>query len=227
MGAVSFTIGSMLTALAFAFTLIAPATIELQPSDDIWVYSHASDPARDPLLKVWGAEGRDVARDLNEMQDYAYAYLKFDISKVPAGKLSQATLTVTHIASPGFDVAYSKQNPLTARPIAPDFSEKTWDYSRAEQIVPESGAKAIFGTGYAETIPAGDKEFTISIDLLKGPNDFRAHFNSARESSGKGLAFALTASLDVEEMGRNCLYKFYSKNCDVAEKRPVLKLTIE
>lgn len=215
----------MLAALAFATLLAGPTTIELTPSDDVWVYPHSSD-ARDAYLRVWGAEGRDVARDLNEMQDFGYSYVRFDLSKVPAGKVSAATLVVTHIANPGYDAAYAKQNPLRARPLAATFSEKTWDYSKAEDLKPEPGDKEVFGGGYPETIPA-DKEFKITIDLMKGPKDFKAYFDTARSSTSKAMGLALTATMDVEEHGQGCIYKFYSKDCETATKRPVLKLTID
>lgn len=203
-----------------------PTTLELTPTDDIWVYPHASDPSKDAYLRVWGAEGKDVAKDVNEMQDYSYSYLKFDLSKVPEGKVTSATLTLTHVANPGFDLAYSKQNPVRARPLQPEFSEKGWDYAKAEDIKPEAGDKAVFGSGFAQTIPS-DKEFTITIDLMKGPKDFNAYVGSSRASSAKALALALTACLDVEERGQSCIYKFYSKDCENAAKRPVLKLTVQ
>jgi hypothetical protein len=216
----------MLTALALTTILGVPTTVELLPSDDIFVYPHASDPAKGDHLCVWGAGGRDVAKDSGDIEQYGYGYFKFDLSKVPAGKLSGATLTVTHFGHPGYDVAYVKQNPLKARPLSPDFSEKTWNYSKTEQIAPEAGDKAAFGSGYPATIPAGDQEFTIIVNLLNGPNDFKAYLEKARASSTKALAFALTSSVDVLEMGQSCIYKFYSKDCDAAAKRPVLRLTI-
>lgn len=214
----------MLAALAFA--LAGPVTVELIPTDDVWVYSHASDPMKDPYLRVWGAEGKDVAKDVNEVQDFSYSYLRFDLSKVPAGKITGATLTLTHIGHPGFDVAYSKQNPIKARPLPIDFREKTWDFAKIDQIMPEPGDKTAFGGGYAESIPADDKEFKINLDLLKGPNNFRSFFENARSSASKAIDLALTSSVDVEEMGQSCIYKVYSKDCENAAKRPVLKLTI-
>jgi hypothetical protein len=217
----------MLAALALATLLAGPTTVEFIPTDDIWVYPHASDPQKDAYLRVWGAEGHDVAKDLGEMQDLSYSYLKFDLSTLPEGKITVATLTVTHISGPGYDLAYSKQNPLRARPLPPDFSEKGWDYSKAESILPEAGDKAILGTGFPETIPGGDKEFPIVVNLLKGPNDFNNYVKTVRASKAKAMALALTASLDVEESGQKCIYKFYSKDCENPAKRPVLKLTVE
>ena len=214
----------MLATLALVLAT-SPTTVELNPSDDIWVYPHATD-THDAYLRVWGAEGRELAKDVNEMGDFGYSYVRFDLSKLPEGKLTGATFTVTNVANPGYDLAYSKQNPLRARPITPDFSEKDWDYSKAEQNRPEAGDKGFFGGGFAEAIPS-DKEFPITIDLLKGPKDFRAYVDVARSSTNKHMAFALTASMDVEEHGQGCIYKFYSKDCENPSKRPILKLTFE
>lgn len=213
----------MLAALALISALKAPTTVDLIPTDDIWVYPHASDPGKDAYLRVWGAEGRDVAKDINELQDYSYSYLKFDLSKLPAGKITGATLTLTHIADAGYDVAYAKQNPLRVRPMPSDFDEKKWDYQNAETIKPDE--KVIFGSAAPDKIPGGGKDFTITVDLLKGPGDFKAYVDNAR--GGKALALALTATMDVEEHGQRCIYKFYSKDCETASKRPVLRLTLD
>ncbi|HVT14009.1 MAG TPA: hypothetical protein VHE55_17230 [Fimbriimonadaceae bacterium] len=216
----------MLAALAL-IALGGPTTVELIPTDDVWVYSHASDPMKDPYLRVWGAEGKDVAKDVNEVQDFSYSYLRFDLTTLPKGKITGATLTLTHLGHPGFDEAYSKLNPIKARPLPIDFREKTWDFSKIDQIMPEPGDKTAFGSGYAENIPTDDKEFKITVDLLKGPNDFRKYVESGASSASKSIDFALTASLDVEEMGQSCIYKIYSKDCENPAKRPVLKLTVE
>jgi len=214
----------MLTVIA-AIALAGPTTIDLIPTDDIWVYSHSVD-THDIYLRVWGAGGKEVAKDAGEMEDFGYSYLKFNVSKIPAGKLTAATLTVTHIANPGYDVAYVAQNPLRARPVPAGFDENTWDYSKAAEIYPDAGEKAFFGGGYPKTIPA-DKEFTISIDLMKGPNDFSAYLGKARAASSKALALALTSSVDIQDRGQSCIYKFYSKDCETSSKRPVLRLTID
>ena len=213
----------MIAAIA-ALVISGPTSVTFVPTDDIWVYSHATD-TKDIYLRVWGAEGKEVAKDVNEVEDFGYSYLKFDLSTVPAGKITAATLTVTHIANPGYDLEYVKQNPLRARPVPSDFDEKTWDFSKVADIHPDGGPKAFFGGGYPDKIP-GDKEFPITIDLLKGPNDFSAYVSSARNSKNHALALALTSSVDVEEQGQGCIYKFYSKDCEDPAKRPVLKLTI-
>jgi hypothetical protein len=217
----------MLAVLALASVIVSPATVEIFPTDDIWVYPHASDPEKDVYLRVWGADGKDVASDMAELENLSYSYLKFDLSKLPEGKITGATLTLTHIGGAGYDLAYAKQNPLRVRPLPANFTEKKWDHGQAEKVAPEAGAMAIFGSGFPEAIPSDGKEFTISIDLLKGANDFKTYVQKARASETKSMALALTALMDVAEKGQKCIYKVYSKDEEKATRRPVLKLTLE
>src|SRR5687768_10306177 len=105
----------MLAALALSMLVAGPATVELTPTDDVWVYPHASDQ-KDAYLRVWAAGGPDLAADAGELEQVSYAYLRFDVSKVPAGKITEAKLTVTHVASPTFTIELAKKSPLLARP---------------------------------------------------------------------------------------------------------------
>src|SRR3954469_4487441 len=102
----------MLAALALS---LAATTLSLNPTDDVWVYPHASDQ-KDVYLRVWGAEGRDSPKKVAEVQDFSPSYLRFDVSKVPAGKVTSAQLILTHVANPGYAQDYAKDNPLRARP---------------------------------------------------------------------------------------------------------------
>ena len=210
----------MLAALAFLAT-----TVTLTPTDDVWVYPHASDQAGDIYLRVWGAEGREVPTKVAEIQDFGFSYLKWDVSKVPSGTLTAAKLILTHIPNPGFAADYAKDNPLHVRPVGSNWNEKTWEYDMAEQIMPDADAKNIFGGGFPTKWEPG-KEFTITIDLMKGPGNFKAYLDQAEHSKDHALAVALTAGLDVEAFGQGSIYKVYSTNAD-APKRPRLELTIE
>lgn len=216
----------MIAAFALAAFLMDAKNVDLTPTADIWVYPHASDPEHDAYLRVWGAEGKELPKDAGELPDFSISLLKWDATQIPAGKITHAELVLTHIASPGYELAYAKQHPLTARAVRSDFVEKGWNYERAGDYLPDSKEASIFGTGAPASLGDG-KEFPIAIDLLKGKADFAAYVESARTSSDHSLAIALTAGLDVEEFGQSSIYKFYSKDADVAAKRPVLKLTIE
>lgn len=215
----------MIAALALASALLDSTNVDLTPTADVWVYPHAGDPEHDAYLRVWGAEGKEVPA-VGEMQDYSLSLLKWDATKIPAGKITHAELVFTHIAGPGYELAYAKQHPLTARSVRGDFSEKGWSYEKAGDFLPSAKDDAIFGTGAPASLGDG-KDFPITIDLLKGKNDFRAYVEQARNSSDHSLAIAMTAGVDVEEFGQRCIYKIYSKDAETASKRPVLKLTIE
>lgn len=215
----------MLAALALLSTAGALGIQDLTPTDDIWVYGQASDQ-KDAYLRVWGSGGAELAASSADMEQFSYSYLRFDISKVPAGKISGAKLVLTHVANPTFTLGQAVKAPLVARPISAEFTEKTWDFGMAETIKPDGALKAIFGKGSPETLPSDDKEFTISLDLLKGPNDFASYLRNA-QAAKKALAISLSSSMDVAGEGKRTFYKVFSKDADSAAKRPVLRLTVD
>jgi len=213
----------MVTAF-LAFAAMATPPLSLTPTADVWVYPHASDPERDSYLRVWGAGGDAVSADPGDAGDFSYSYLKWDVSPVPAGaKLKAATLVLTHTASPTFTLDQARLAPLEARTVSADFEEKGWTYEKSVKIAPDKGNDAIFGAASPDSL--GDaKDFTITIDLMKGPNDFRAYFAKAIEA--KQLALALTSRIDPSE-GQRSFYKVYSKDTQTASQRPSLNLTFE
>jgi len=209
--------------LAAHLSVAEPQTVTLEPTDDIWVYPHASDPSKDPFLRVWGAEGKSVAPAAEELEEFSYSYLKFNFKALPKGKIEEAKLILTSIADPGYTADYAKDNPIEARSLRADFAEKTWEYDIARTLGPGSGGKAVYGTGYPEKWPTG-KPFPITLDLLKGPADFRADVEKAR---GEDFAIALTSTDDVATMGNTAVYKVYSKDADKKEYHPVLRIKVQ
>jgi len=112
----------------------------------------------------------------------------------------------------------AKAAPLQVRPIPGTFTEKTWQYSQTEKLLPPSDAKAVFG----QTIPTALSDSTpilIEVDLLKGPGDFAGFLEAARKT-GKPLAIALTAALEVTE--NRASYKIYSRDAERESLRPQL-----
>lgn len=213
--------------LAFLLLSSTAATqkVELVPTDDLWIYPHASDAAHDPNLRIWGSEGHAAPADASEAEELSMAYLKWDLSSLPADKkLTSAVLVVTNIANPGYTADQAKAAPLQARPLASDFTEKTWDYEKLGKLLPPKESKDVFGAGFPASFLA-DKPVTIEIDLLKGPNDFRKYLDSARGS--KSLALALTSGLDMASLGRTAAYKIYSRDAENATLRPRLVLGFE
>lgn len=209
---------------AIAAVLFGFQAMDLTPTDDVWVYPHASDPARDEYLRVWGVGGQSVADDPAFAADFSYSYLKWDLTGVPKDrKLLEARLVLTHIANPSFDLATANAKPLEARPLASTFSEKQWAFDKSAKIAPLKGDKASFGVSKVGAMPAEGKEFKIEIDLLKGPNDFA----STLKGSGTSLELALVSRMDPAETEVRSTYKLFSKDAEKPDRRPVLRLVFE
>jgi len=219
----------MITALAAALVLnsTAPQTIQLTPTDDISVYPHATDPEKDGYIRCWGSAGQAVAPDPDAVDDFSYSYLKFSLAKVPEkGTLKEAKLVIWHIADPGWNIDLAKQNPLQARGLRPDFSEKNWEYDICRSLYPDKANQSVFGSYAPEKIEAG-KPVKFEIDLLKGPGRFARFFKEASDSPERELALAITSSIDPAEVGQKSVYKFYSKDWEKAEVKPTLTLVVE
>ncbi len=214
----------MIHALALLLGMVQAPDISLTPSDDVWVYSHASDPAHDAYLRAFGSDTKSVAASMDEQGDFSYGFLKFDLSAVkPGWKLASATLTLTHIGMPSFTKTQGKQNPLEVRPMVGDFNEKTWAFDQVEKTHPLGGEKDIFGSFALSGDENTDKDWTLSIDLLKGPASFSKAIDAA---AGKSICLALVSKLSPAE-GAPATWKVYSKDADSAAKRPQLVLKFE
>ncbi|CAN5474650.1 hypothetical protein BH11ARM1_BH11ARM1_00690 [soil metagenome] len=206
--------------------LIAAAlaqTMTLTPSDDLWVYPHASDAGGDTFLRVWGVEGKSVPADAGEAEDFSMGYLRFSLAGTPSGEtLKSATLELTNVAQPGFTVEQAKFAPLEARSLPCNFVEEGWTYEKLAQTMPKAGIDGLFGSGSPTTV-AGET-ISISIDLLKGTGGFAKAFAAAQASPEKAIAIALTSPLNPAELGRSAVYKVYSNNEKDEKLRPKLVL---
>lgn len=201
---------------------MSTSVVELYPTDDVWAYPHASDPDKDPFLRVWGVDGASVAPSAAESDSFGYSFLKFDAVGLPERPLKSATLTLVHTAKPSFDLALAKKHPLEVRPVSALFSEKSWGYGDLDKFMPSAGRGAAFGTGSPEAFDS-EKDFPIKIDLLGGPGKFNTLLISARTS--KAFALALTTTMSPDGDVRS-IYKVYSKD-GPKESRPVLRLEFE
>lgn len=209
----------MIAAIAALAIGLAP-TMEFAPSDDVWVYPHASDPQKDGYLRVWGVGGQSVATDPTQADEYSYSYLKFDLSKLPKeARVSSAVLTLTHTADPTWQVSDAKAAPLEARVLAKDFTEKSWEFGLAKTIFPTSGKTALLGTAAPAKIEAG-KPVQFELELAKGEAKFTPN-------ADRTLTIALTSTLDPSAIGNRAVYKFFSKDYDKVEYRPKLVVTYE
>lgn len=203
-------------------------TVTILPSDDVWVYPHSSDPARDETLRMWGAGGRSVAADAADAEDFAYGYLRFAIpARFKGARLTGATLELTNVPNDELDEDAMRANPLEARPLTGTFAEKTWTYTDVAKVFP--ALKAIYGRGSAS--PTKGQPIRITIDLLTpdkeklAPTEFAKTFAAAFTTSGDGeIGIALTSGVDVASVGMRAIYKVYSKETSDETRRPRLVL---
>ncbi|MGV3614809.1 MAG: hypothetical protein ACO1SV_05670 [Fimbriimonas sp.] len=216
-----------MAASLLALFLMAAPPITLEPAHDVWVYPHAADASKDAYLRVWGTGGKAAPADTGEAEEFSLSYLKWNLTGLPSGKaLKSAKLVLTNIANPGFTLAQAKLAPIQARAIGIGFDEKTWTYDGIGKLLPDAKPDAVFGTGAPEALTA-EKTVEISVDLLKGPADFRKALAAAAASPTKELALALTSPLDMSALGRAGIYKLYSKDADNKEAHPKLVLEFE
>ena len=206
-------------ALLVLATPLRSSVMEIYPTDDVWAYPHASDPDKDPFLRVWGFEGASVANSADESESFGYSFLRFDAAGLPNKDLKSAVLVLVHTAKPSFDLGMAQKSPLEARPVSAAFSEKKWAYGELSKYMPSAGKGAVYGTGAPEAFDA-EKDFPIRIDLMKGPGSFAKALEAARTSGS--FAIALTSVMTPADDVRS-IYKLYSKD-GPKESRPVLKL---
>lgn len=210
----------MLPVLAAIAIGISAPQIEFAPTDDIWVYPHASDPMKDGYLRVWGTNGDAVASDPGQADEFSYSYLKFDLSKLKKdAPIKSAKLVLTHTPDPTWALADAKATPLEARQLSKDFTEKAWEFGFGKTVFPTSGKTGVYGVSAPEKMEPG-QPIKFEIDLLRGPAKF------APGSDGT-VRIALTSALDPSAIGNRAVYKFFSKDYDKAEYRPKLVIVTD
>lgn len=213
---------TLIAAAALGLTGRAPTTIDLEPVENVWVYSHASDPTNDPYLRCWGGDGKSVAPNAAEAENFSYSYLQFDLSSLPKNfKLNEAKLILTHIPKPAYSLDVARANPLEVRSLPGTFTEKTWTFENVTTLSPKAGVDGMYGWASPEKLPTDDQSFTISIDLLKTDTFKTAIAQYAKDS--KPMPMALTSSIDPES---KAVYKLYSRYGPTG-KHPVLHLVLE
>ncbi|MBI2844691.1 MAG: PEP-CTERM sorting domain-containing protein [Armatimonadetes bacterium] len=203
----------LLTMLVAAVCLVSAAGVSAGDyqsvvTDDIWVYPYGG-PAS--TLRAWGDGTNSVAPVYPAGSEYehtfSYSYLKWDLTSIGPGNYTvlRAHLTVTNVANAGYTLEAAQANPLEARAVGSNFSEATWSYDAPTN--PNPGG--LFGNGdmsnYSPT-----SEFSITVDLLSGPSDFAAYFNSAVNGDGR-VALAL-ASAKIASQSGDAPYKLWSKD---------------
>ncbi|MBX3114048.1 MAG: hypothetical protein KF836_05725 [Fimbriimonadaceae bacterium] len=209
----------MLTSLAF---LVAGSTLALTPTDDIWIYPHASDQT-DPYLRFWGSEGASLP-DPNFDFSGAWSCLKFDLSKAPSKELKSAKLTIWLIPGSTITQDVADKYPIEVRMGSTQFTEKTFDLGQTAKVTPPASELAIFGLSKVKLYDNNDKATKIEIDLMAGKSTFAKYFKDSTAVKDKQLGLALTSAIDPAEVGQSGIYKIYSRNAD-NEFKPKLDLT--
>ena len=208
-GSAEDTIENMIGAFALVLTF---GTATLTPTDDVWVYPHASDQIDSEFLRSWGGEGRAVLPGGEQTGAYSYSCLKFSLKSVPKdAKLTKAVLRLTHDVAATWDEAQSKAAPLEVRALTTKFDERSWEFSMASKVAPSASDETIYGSASGKPSADGNP-FVIEIDLLKGPGKFAAVFATAIGETDPTVAFAITTKMDPQEAGESTMYKFYSKS---------------
>ncbi len=218
----------MLAAIAFLALSKPQVDIIIQPAESLWVYSHAGSPSTDEYLRVWGVSGQATPEGNGGGDDWSYGYLKFDVGSARAEAPSKALLTLYNVNPPGYgDAATAAANPLQARALVGGFSGKDWDYSLAVKVHPGL-ASTVFGTGTLGAVTDAKAPIPITVDLLKGPGDFKAYWAAARGGEGHTLYLALTSpiapSTEEGSSGKGGVYKVFSAAAKEIKYRPSLTL---
>ena len=213
--AVALTISNLTTRLDDPITITA--------SEDVWVYPNAGEPATDETFKVWGVGGKAVAPTPAEAESFGYGYLKFNVPEVPEGKkLIGAWMLLKPSASMKVD-PNAKDYPLEVRPLVGKFEEKTWTYDKSATVYP---GDSIFGTGVVAP-PDGLSAvgaLEIRIDLLGKKSKFAETFAKGGKNP---MYFALTSKYDAGELGREGIYRIYTRDRKEGDVKPKLILVFD
>lgn len=196
--------------------LLSMQAVTLMPTDDIWVYPHASDPAGDPFIRVWGIDGDSVPSSSEDAGSFSMGYLKFSFASIPKGsEIKSAKLVVHQVAPAGYGVGDAKAAPLEARWISSKFAEKGWSADILNTILPKR--EGLLGSGSPEKIDGAT--IPITIELSKEPEKLNQALAEGE------IAIALTSAINAAELGRSAIYKVYSREEKDANLVP--KLIVE
>lgn len=216
---------SVLASLAIVSSS-ADTILEVNPTDDVWVYPHASD-VKDPYLRVWGTDGAAVATNSESAQNLSYSYIRFEVPSKPweNRKVKEVTLTIWHVAEAGWDAEASKNAPLEVRLLNKPFDEKSWNYDLVATVTPNKDK--VIAKASADPKAANQQPFAIKFDLLGKVDTAAGEVPAFVPSANDGtLCLALTSKIDPSEQGKSGVYKFYSKDAE-KQYRPILRIVAE
>lgn len=210
--------------MVLALTLLAASSkLALNPIDDVWVYPHATDQ-REPYLRFWGSNGESVPLDGSETS-ISWSVLKFDLAKLPGGKLEKATLTVWLIPGSTLSQADVDEHPIEVRAVSPGFEEESFAFGEAKLVLPSPESTDLFGKGSPQIFDNADKPQKAEINLLVKDSTFAKYLEKAGQTRQKELGLALTSTIDPSTAGEGLIYKIFSTNAEDKALRPRLDLT--
>jgi hypothetical protein len=194
-------------------------------SEDVWVYPNSSDPGADETFKIWGIEGKAVAPKPDQAENFGYGYLKFDFSAAPAGKkLVSAFMVLKPVAKMTVD-KNAKDYPLEVRPLVGKFAEKTFEHGMTSSVYP---GDSIYGTGVVAPVVGStdEKDLEIRVDLMAKKSQFAEMFGKSAKGD-KVMFFALTSKYDAAELGRDGIYRIYTRDRKEENMKPKIVLKFE
>ncbi|MFQ3588505.1 MAG: hypothetical protein SNJ76_12705 [Fimbriimonadaceae bacterium] len=196
----------------------------LEPTDDVWVYSHASDQDRDPFLRCWGGENGSLPESFGDGGG-SFSLIQFDLSRLDAaalraiaeGRVASAHLILTHVDTRRENAAILSRHPLEVRGAPARVDERGWVYDDGARAFPTGNP---FGV-YQGAIDAIGQPFEVAVDLLQGPEDFR----KALAAAGDGkFALAITSPVEPQDQAIG-VFRFFSRNAP-GNKGPRLVLKL-
>lgn len=193
--------------------------IRLEATDDVWVYPFAQEQEKDEYMRIWGTGTASIPEKGTDEPEQSYSIARFDVSKLPTGKVKSAKLELTLIAKDVLTQSVLEKYPLEVHAVNGDFAEKSWDFGKVKSFLP---SQEILGSSKDWALQF-DKPCKVEVNLLGGPGDFQKELDAARAKGYLGLALA--SKLPAAELGRDGIYKFYSRNSS-SKSGPVLRLEI-
>ena len=211
--------------------LISHASVQLDDpvtviaSEDVWVYPNAGEPATDETFKVWGVGGRAVAEKPEQAESFGYGYLKFELPAAPDGKkLVSAFMVLKPSGSMKVDKVMADY-PLEVRALVGKFEEKKWTYDQSSTVYP---GDTIFGKGVVAQVEGStdEKNLEIRINLMGPKSKFGEAFAKA-SGAKEPMFFALASKYDAGEMGREGIYRIYTRDRKEGDVKPKIVLKFE
>ncbi|MBX3096176.1 MAG: PD40 domain-containing protein [Fimbriimonadaceae bacterium] len=190
-------------------------TVSISPDNDVWVYEHASNQDQDAFLRTWGGGIEIMPHGQNP--DDTISIVQFPPTTITAGEIVEARLVLTHVAPSGNQRAFLRQYPVQAWSVMAGINEKAWLSDLAGDHWPAGPALA---SGHVSGSDA-DGNLEVTFDLGRDGELLR------KALSGDGLALAIFSPLPVADLGRDAIFKFFSRNAADAKVHPRLEVVVK